>query len=108
MINWLSQIASVTWFGLRTIPRRKGSALAAASGIAGVVAVFVGVLSIAQGFRRAVTQTGRDDIAIILRDGANNEMSSGLGRDEVRISKDAPGVARENGAAVASAELFVI
>ena len=108
MINWLSQIASVTWFGLRTIPRRKGSALAAASGIAGVVAVFVGVLSIAQGFRRAVTQTGRDDIAIILRDGANNEMSSGLGRDEVRIVKDAPGVARENGAALASAELFVI
>jgi len=108
MINWLSQIASVTWFGMCTIPRRKGSALAATSGIAGVVAVFVGVLSIAQGFRKAVTSTGRDDIAIVLRDGANNEMSSGLGRDEVRIVKDAPGVARENGAAVASAELFVI
>jgi len=28
MINWLSQIASVTWFGMCTIPRRKGSALA--------------------------------------------------------------------------------
>jgi putative ABC transport system permease protein len=108
MINWLSQIASVTWFGLCTIPRRKGSAIAAIFGIAGVVAVFVGVLSIAQGFRRAVTSTGRDDIAIVLRDGANNEMSSGLGREETRIIKDAPGVARDNGAAVASAELFVI
>lgn len=108
MINWLSQIASVTWFGLCTIPRRKGSAITAIFGIAGVVAVFVGVLSIAQGFRHAVTASGRDDIAIVLRDGANNEMSSGLGRDEARIIKDAPGVARENGAAVASAELFVI
>jgi putative ABC transport system permease protein len=107
-MNWLSQIASVTWFGLCTIPRRKGSSLAAILGIAGVVAVFVGVLSIAQGFRRAVTSTGRDDIAIVLRDGANNEMSSGLGREEARIIKDAPGVARDNGAAVASAELFVI
>ncbi|HXT40518.1 MAG TPA: ABC transporter permease [Candidatus Angelobacter sp.] len=108
MINWLSQIASVTWFGLCTIPRRKGSAIAAAFGIAGVVAVFVGVLSIAQGFRHAVTSTGRNDIAIVLRDGAENEMSSGLSRDDARIVKDAPGVERKNGAAVASAELFVI
>jgi len=108
MINWLSQIVSVTWFGLCTIPQRKGSAIAAAFGIAGVVTVFVGVLSIAQGFRGAVTSTGRDDIAIVLRDGAPNEMSSGIGRDESRIIKDAPGVARENDGAVASAELFVI
>jgi len=108
MINWLSQIVSVTWFGLCTIPQRRGSAVAAAFGIAGVVAVFVGVLSIAQGFRSAVTSTGRDDIAIVLRDGAPNEMSSGIGRDEARIIKDAPGVARENDGAVASAELFVI
>ena len=103
-MNWLSQIAAVTWFGLCTIPRRKGSALSAMFGIAGVVAVFVGVLSIAQGFRRAVTSTGQNDIAIVLRDGANDEMSSGLGREETRIIKDAPGVARENGAPLASAE----
>src|SRR5262245_44458529 len=104
MINWFSQVAAVTWFGLCTIPRRKGSAIVAAVGIAGVVTVFVGVLSIAQGFRHAVTATGRDDIAVVLRDGANNEMSSGLGRDEVRVIKDAPGVAREDEKAAASAE----
>jgi putative ABC transport system permease protein len=108
MINWLSQIASVTWFGLRTIPQRKGASVVAALGIAGVVVVFVGVLSIAAGFRSAVTSTGRKDVAIVLRDGAGNELSSGLGRDETRVIKDAPGLARENGSAVASAELFVI
>src|SRR2546430_2737486 len=107
-MNWLSQIAAVTWFGVCTIPRRKGSSIVATAGIAGVVVVFVGVLSIAQGFRKAVTSTGRNDIAIVLRDGAANEMSSGLGRTEARLVKDAPGVARENGGAVASAELFVI
>src|SRR5262249_10218956 len=94
MMNWVFLIASGSWFALCTIPQRKGSASAAAFGIAGVVAVFVSVLSIAQGFRRAVTATGRDDIAIVLREGANNEMSSGLGREEVRVIKDAPGVAR--------------
>lgn len=108
MSNWLSQIISVTWFGISTIPQRKGAALAAAIGIAGVVAVFVGVLSIAQGFRRAVTSAGRDDIAIVLREGANNEMSSGISREESRIIKDAPGVAHDEGVATASAELFVI
>lgn len=108
MLNWLSQIISVTWFGLCTISQRRGSAISAVLGIAGVVVVFVGVLSIAQGFRRAVTSTGRDDIAIVLRDGANNEMSSGLSREEARVIKDAPGIARDNNSAIASAELFVI
>ena len=103
-----SQIASVTWFAISTIPQRMGSTITAAIGIAGVVAVFVFVLSIALGFRRAVTSVGRDDIAIVLRDSANNEMSSGISREESRIIKDAPGVAREDGVAVASAELFVI
>ena len=108
MINWLSQIVSVTWFGLCTISRRRGSTISAVLGIAGVVIVFVGVLSIAQGFRRAATSTGRDDVAIVLRDGANNEMSSGLSREDVRVIKDAPGIARENNNAISSAELFVI
>jgi putative ABC transport system permease protein len=108
MINWLSQVLAVTWFGLSTIPRRKGSAIAAAVGIAGVVTVFVGVLSIAQGFRRAVTATGREDVAVALRDGADNELSSGLSRDDVRVIKDVPGIAREEGSPVVSAELFVI
>ena len=108
MINWLSQIAATCWFGISTIPQRLGSTITAVIGIAGVVAVFVFVLSIALGFRRAVTSVGRDDIAIVLRDSANNEMSSGISREESRIIKDAPGVAHENGVAVASAELFVI
>jgi putative ABC transport system permease protein len=108
MINWFSQIVSVTWFGLCTIPQRQGPAAAAALGIACVVAVFVGFLSIAQGFHSAVTATGREDIAIVLREGANNEMSSGLSREETRVIKDAPGVEQAGGAALASAELFVI
>src|SRR5436190_3938312 len=108
MFNWLTQIISVTWFGLRTIPQRKGSAATTVLGIAGVVAVFVGVLSIAQGFLRAVTSTGQDDIAVVLRDGANNEMSSNLSRDDARLIKDAPGVRHDKGAPLASGELFVI
>ncbi len=107
-MNWLSQITSITWLGLHTIPQRKGASITAAVGIAGVVLVFVGVLSIANGFRAAVASTGRSDIAVVVREGAANEMSSNMGRDEVRVIKDAPGIARENGSPIASAELFVI
>ena len=107
-MNWLSQIASVTLFGLRTIPERKGSAFTAAVGIAGVVAVLVGVLSIAEGFRAAMTIKGADDVVIVLRSSADNEMTSGISRDETRLISDAPGVARTADGPMASAELFVM
>ena len=108
MINWLSQIRSLTYFSLCTIPERKGSAIAAAVGIAGVVAVLVGVLSIAEGFRAAMTVKGAEDIAIVLRSSADNEMTSGLSREEARLIADAPGIARDANGPLASAELFVI
>ena len=90
MNNWLSQIASVTLFNLRTVPERLSSSITAMVGIAGVVAVFVGVLSIAEGFRAAMTIVGSEDIAIVLRGGADTEMSSGLSREEVRLITDGP------------------
>ena len=108
LTNWLSQVWSVTLFALRTLPQRRGASLATIVGIAGVVAVLVGVLSIAEGFRAAMSITGPDDIALVLRSGADTEMTSGLGREEARLISDAPGIARGADGAVASAELFVI
>jgi len=107
-MNWLSQILAVAFYNLRTIPERKGSALTAAVGIAGVVLVLVGVLAIAAGFKRALTSTGSKDVAIVLRSGADSEMNSGLTREDTRLISDAPGVARSATGPLASAELFVI
>ena len=106
--RWFSQVAAVTFFNLRTLPERKGAALAAAVGIAGVVAVFVGVLSIAEGFRAAMKVSGPADVVIVLRSGADTEMTSGLSREEVRLIADTPGVARTAAGPLASAELFVM
>jgi putative ABC transport system permease protein len=107
-VNWLSQIFSITLFNLRSIPERKGSAMAAAVGIAGVVAVFVGVLSIAEGFKAAMTASGSDEVAIVLRSSADTEMTSILTREDTRLIADAPGLARSADRPLASAELFVI
>jgi len=108
MLNWLSQVVSVTKFGVMSIPQRLGSVSAAAIGIAGVVGVLVGVLSIAVGFKSAMTASGSEDSAIVLRSGADNEMSSGLAQDETRVIADAPGLARNKQGALSLAELFVI
>ena len=108
-INWFSQIVSITKFGLLSIPQRRGAVVATVIGIAGVVTVLVGVLSIAAGFQQAMTVSGSPDGAIVLRSGADSEMVSGFGRDETRVIADAPGVARNpDGSGLASAELFVI
>ena len=107
-LNWLTQLFSIAGFSLRSLPERKAPAITAAVGIAGVVGVLVGVLAIAEGFRRAMTVSGKDDVAIVLRSGADSEMTSGLTRDIARIVADAPGVARNEAGALSSAELFVI
>lgn len=107
-MNWLSQILAIAAFNLRSLPERKGAALSAAVGIAGVAAVLVGVLAIAQGFRRAMTVSGSQDVAIVLRSGADSEMTSSISRDEARLIGDAPGVARGADGPLSSAELFVI
>jgi putative ABC transport system permease protein len=107
-VNWLSQIAALTGFNLRTVRQRLGSSASAIFGIAGVVGVFIGVLSIAEGFRRAMTVSGKPDTALVLRSGSDTEMSSIMNREESRVVTDAEGIARTNGVPLASSELFVI
>lgn len=107
-MSFLTQMISVAWFNLRSIPDRKAAALTAAIGIAGVVGVLVGVLAIAEGFRSAMTASGSPDVAIVLRTGADSEMTSGLERDATRVIADSPGIAKIDGKPVTSSELFVI
>lgn len=107
-MNFLSQIFSIALFNLKTIPNRLGPAISAAFGIAGVVGVLVGVLAIAEGFKKVMTSAGADDVAIVLRAGSDNEMSSGLTKEETKVISDAPGVARNEIGPLTSSELFVI
>lgn len=105
---WVSQALAVTALNLRSLGTRLGSSSATVFGVAGVVMVFVGVLSIAAGFGRTIQSTGRHDVALVLRSGATDEMSSGLGLNDVRVIADAPGIVRGESGPLASGELFVI
>jgi putative ABC transport system permease protein len=105
----LSQIIAVTSVNIRSIRARLGSSSVAVIGIAGVVLVFVAVLSIAEGVSATMKASGDPNVALILRAGSDTEMTSGLGGDVTRIIQDAPGIARDaGGSPLTSPELFVI
>ncbi|HEY3569266.1 MAG TPA: ABC transporter permease [Thermoanaerobaculia bacterium] len=104
----ISQLAALIGVNLRTLGQRRGSALSTIVGVACVVAVFVVVLSIGEGFRATMAATGSPDSALVLRGGSDSEMMSGLLVDSTRIIADAPGVARAASGPEASAELFVV
>ena len=101
-MHLLSQIVAVTGLNLRNLSQRVGSSTASVVGIAGVVTVFVAILSIAEGFQQTLASTGSPETAIVMRGGTDTEMNSILLREQTRIISDAPQVES------ASAELFVI
>jgi len=107
-MRWISQIIAVSWFNLRNLKQRLGSSLATVVGVAGVVLVLIGVLSIGVGLRATMASTGDPETVIVLRSGATGEMVSGLSHDATRIIADGSGVQRNDQGPLASAELFVI
>jgi putative ABC transport system permease protein len=106
--RWLSQTLAVSLLSVRTIPQRASSSAVAMIGIAGVVIVFVAVLSIGEGFRAAMADASAPDRAIVLRSGADSEMTSGLSGADVQVIAQSPGLLRVNNRPIASSELYVL
>lgn len=108
MFNGLSQIAIITAMNLRNLPQRIGTSSVAVFGVACVVGVLIGVMSMATGFQRTMTSAGSATTALIMRSGATSELNSGLGYEQTQLIANSSGIQRENGEPVASPELYVI
>ncbi len=103
------QAASATWIGVSTIGQRLGASSVIVVGIAGVVGVLVALLAMGEGLSRTLKSTGDTSTAIILRGGATAELSSGLGRQDVTLLGQLPGILRDaEGRPIASPELVVV
>src|SRR5690606_36091628 len=85
MFNGIAQIITITLMNLRNIPQRLGTSSVAVFGVACVVGVFIGVLSMASGFQRTMVSAGSEDVLLLLRAGATTEMNSGLGYDQTQL-----------------------
>jgi putative ABC transport system permease protein len=107
-MRWLTQTLAVLMLNIRTIPARLSSSAVAIVGIAGVVVVFVSVLSIAAGFTAVMQGSGSPDRALVLRTGADSELTSGVTGPDVDIIKQAPGIRRGDTGILAAGELLVI
>ncbi|HEY7886114.1 MAG TPA: ABC transporter permease [Cellvibrionaceae bacterium] len=107
-MNGLTQLVTVCAMNIRNLPQRLGSSSVAIFGVACVVGVFIGVLSMASGFQRTMTMAGASDTAILMRSGATSELSSGMGYEETQLIAQSPGVLKRDGEPVTSAELYVI
>jgi putative ABC transport system permease protein len=104
-MNLFRQIGAVTAMNFKSLPHRIGTSIVIVIGIAGVVAVLVSVLAMSTGMLETMENSGRDDRAIVLRNGSAAESGSALARDAARLIQDAPGVKRDSaGKPIASAE----
>ena len=88
------QIGAVIAMNFRSLPQRASTSLVIVIGIAGVVAVLVSVLAMSTGLIRTMENAGREDRAIVLRNGSFAETSSALDRNSARAVQDAAGIKR--------------
>ncbi len=96
-------------YNFRSMLGRPLSTALTALGIGLVVAVFIGMLALANGFAAALTRTGSDQNVLVLRKGADSEMSSTLERQSASILASFPHVARAaDGRALLSPEVYVV
>ena len=96
-------------YNVRSVLQRPVSTALTALGVALVVAVFIGTLALANGFRAALVRTGSAANVLLLRRGADSELSSGLPRDAVSIIAASPHVAAgSDGRPLVSPEVYVL
>jgi putative ABC transport system permease protein len=103
------QVLSVIQIGVSTLPQRLGPSSVVVVGIAGVVAVLVALLAMAQGFQETLKETGNDQTAIVMRAGSQTELNSVLDHDTAVLVTQAPQVTHSSGGEpIASPELVVV
>jgi len=95
-------------YNVRSILRRRVSAVATIVGLGLVVFVFAAELMLARGVEETLKSTGSPQNAILLRKGSTTELTSFLPREAAKVFAADPAVAVQGGKAVASPEIFVI
>ncbi|WP_326542873.1 ABC transporter permease [Pseudorhodoferax sp.] len=89
---------------LASLWRNKWASGTVAACVMLVVLVLLGFLAMADGYQRSQRNTGSPDVAVVLAEQATSEPTSRLSREQVSLLAAAPGIARQNGRPLASAE----
>ena len=95
-------------YNLRSLAVRKATTFATALGIGLVVFVLAASLMLSAGIKKTLGASGHDDIALVLRKGSDNELSSNIEEAQVGLIVAQPGVKKEGGKAMRAAEIIVV
>jgi ABC-type lipoprotein release transport system permease subunit len=96
-------------YNVRSVTQRPVSTALTALGIGLVVAVFVAMLALANGFVAALVKTGSSDNVLLLRRGADSEMSSSIAREAISIISASPHIATgADGRPMVSPETYIV
>ena len=101
------QVVTLLGLGLASIRQRGLRAFTTLLGTACVVAMFVSLLSIAEGYRQVVQTTTVTPSVLVLMNGATAEIASSIGGDAASLVRQMPEIARTAaGQPMFSAEVF--
>ena len=95
-------------YNLLSAKERWVSSVVAVLGIAGTVGVFVAMMALARGFKATLTTSGLPANALVQRVGADNEMTSAITAEELRVAEEAPQIAQDAKGPLLSPEVVVI
>lgn len=96
-------------YNIRNLTARRVSTLMTIVGIGVVIAVMISMMALQNGVHTAIVSSGSKDNLMVMREGADAELSSWVTKDAFRIIRAMPGVAKDaNGAPMISPELVII
>ena len=99
------QTIKITAMYLRNVPARKGASSIVVVGIAGVVAVVVGLLSMSEGIKTALQETSHPNRVLVMRSGTMDEITGWLSVAEVNVLRGIDGVGTVSGELVVVVDL---
>ncbi len=96
-------------YNFRNVLRRPANTITTAIGIGLVVAILIGAFALAAGFQAALVESGSPQNVIVMRTGADSEISSGVSLEGASIVRALPAIATApDGRPLVSAELLVL
>jgi putative ABC transport system permease protein len=96
-------------YNVGNLTSRRVSTLMTILGIGVVIAVMISMMALKNGVNSAIVSSGSKDNLMVMREGAEAELSSWVTNDAFRIIRALPGISKDsNGAPMISPELVII
>lgn len=108
MFSQIKQSLALFTYNLKSVRRRIWISLSMVLSVSLVVLVLLGFLAMSNGFKKSLSQTGSNDIAIALAAGAASELGSEIETAQIHALQSAPELAHaDDGSPLMSRELVV-